>query len=181
MQIAKLTPKPERKEFEGGSGPWPAQMEQSVEPTINPRVIPPPQVVGKLDNGKMVEEPVFPPAAMPEPTMERKMEVEKEKVASPPPAPMAPKVEKPTTTMGKMASVRPKTAPMGKPRKVKITTKNSPLNVRKSPSERSPVIGKVAKGSTHSVLEEKDSWFHIVYSKGKTTGWISKKFSQIVE
>ncbi|MEC7641516.1 MAG: SH3 domain-containing protein [Nitrospinota bacterium] len=198
-QIAKLMPEPSQgKEFESGPGPWPPPLGTPEKPKMDAGAIPPSIVKGNSIKETMNPETVSPSMSMPSPAKEMGTEFQaKERVvirlkkmkadhgdkttSSPASALVVEKAEKPApTAMGKVASVPPKVSIGGKPRKVKITTRSTPLNVRKAPSARSPIIGRVNKGTTHSVLEESGGWFHIVYSKGKTTGWISKKYSQIV-
>lgn len=166
-RIAKLAPQPtDRNKFENRPvPPRSTQGKQPGKPRISPGVIPMPKAEGYMNKEKMVEKSASFPV-------------------SPASTSLTPKAGKPSPGREKneqAASVPPKNHPKIKPLKVKITTETTPLNVRKAPSTKSPIIGKVTKGTTHSVLEEKESWFLIVYSKGKATGWISKQFSQIVE
>ncbi|MFQ5444498.1 MAG: SH3 domain-containing protein, partial [Nitrospinales bacterium] len=65
-------------------------------------------------------------------------------------------------------------------RKIKVATRESPLNVRLVPSIRGKIIGQAEKGSILPVLREKGKWYQVEYDKGKI-GWISKLFSELVE
>ena len=77
---------------------------------------------------------------------------------------------------------REKSAALKEPeptRRVLIKTKNAPLQVRSEPNAQSKILAQIRKGSVVPVFKEAKDWFEIEYQKGKK-GWISKKFSQLV-
>lgn len=55
-----------------------------------------------------------------------------------------------------------------------VVTKTDPLNVRKSPSINSEIIGKIAKGSTVEIYSETNGWCEIRYNG--QVGYVSKDF-----
>jgi len=79
----------------------------------------------------------------------------------------------------------PETMPTAEPeppvvKKVKVMTKNNPLRVRSKPSKEGEIISRLKKGSVVPLMEEHGDWFLVEYAKGKT-GWISRKFSKLME
>jgi tetratricopeptide (TPR) repeat protein len=64
-------------------------------------------------------------------------------------------------------------------RRVRIVTKVAPLRVRAKPDARSKVLAQIPKNTIVLVFQEAKDWFQVEYQKGKK-GWISKKFSQLV-
>jgi uncharacterized protein YgiM (DUF1202 family) len=64
-------------------------------------------------------------------------------------------------------------------RRVRIVTKVAPLKVRATPDARSKVLAQIPKNTIVLVFQEAKDWFQVEYQKGKK-GWISKKFSQLV-
>ena len=64
-------------------------------------------------------------------------------------------------------------------RRVRIVTKVAPLRVRAKPDARSKVLAQIPKNTIVLVFQEVKDWFQVEYQKGKK-GWISKKFSQLV-
>lgn len=48
------------------------------------------------------------------------------------------------------------------------------LNIRKKPDEKSDVVGKLFRGCTAEVINEKGSWYQI--SSGGVKGWVSKDY-----
>ncbi len=103
-------------------------------------------------------EPVAMKQAEPEkPPVDPDMEMRREKLAPPAPAPGA----QPT-------------------RRAKIITKRTSLRVREKPDPQSKVLAQVSKGSVVPIFQESKDWYQIEYQKGKK-GWISRKYTQIVE
>ena len=64
-------------------------------------------------------------------------------------------------------------------RRVQIITKGAPLRVRAKPDAQSNVLAQIPKDTIVLVFQEAKDWFQVEYQKGKK-GWISKKFSQLV-
>lgn len=65
-------------------------------------------------------------------------------------------------------------------KKVKIVTSQDPLRVRAEPTSDSRVLATVAKGSLVPLVKEENGWYKIKISDGEM-GWISKKYSLLVE
>jgi Bacterial SH3 domain len=65
-------------------------------------------------------------------------------------------------------------------KQVKIVTNRDPLRVREDPTLDSQVLGTVAKDSLVPLISDENGWYKIEFSAGKM-GWISKKYSQLVE
>jgi hypothetical protein len=65
------------------------------------------------------------------------------------------------------------------PRRARIITKGAPLRVRAKPDAQSNVLAQIPKDTIVRVFQEAKEWFQVEYQKGKK-GWISKKFSQLV-
>ena len=53
-----------------------------------------------------------------------------------------------------------------------VNTQNDPLNVRRTPSTNSEIIGKVQKGENITIIGSYDDWYEIKY--GEQTGYVSK-------
>ncbi len=70
--------------------------------------------------------------------------------------------------------------PPASEKKVQITTEKDPLRVRSGPSQKYRILSYLEKGTQVPLLGEKEGWYKVEFSEGKT-GWISAKFSQIVE
>jgi tetratricopeptide (TPR) repeat protein len=64
-------------------------------------------------------------------------------------------------------------------KKVKITTKAKPLNVRADPSSKSKVVAQLPTETIIPMFQEIGQWYQIEYLPGKK-GWISKKYSILV-
>jgi hypothetical protein len=64
-------------------------------------------------------------------------------------------------------------------KKVKITTKAKPLNVRADPSSKSKVVAQLPTETIIPMFQENGQWYQIEYLPGKK-GWISKKYSILV-
>lgn len=69
---------------------------------------------------------------------------------------------------------------MAPQKKVKIVTRRDPLRVREDPTLDSPVLATIAKGSLVPFVQEENGWYKIEFSAGEM-GWVSKKYSQLVE
>jgi hypothetical protein len=64
-------------------------------------------------------------------------------------------------------------------KKVKITTKTTPLRVRADPSSKADVIAHLPTATIVPMFQETGQWYQIEYLPGKK-GWISKKYSKRV-
>lgn len=64
-------------------------------------------------------------------------------------------------------------------KKVKITTKTTPLRVRADPSSKAKVVAQLPTATIVPMFQETGQWFQIEYLPGKK-GWISKKYSKLV-
>ena len=69
---------------------------------------------------------------------------------------------------------------MAPQKKVKVVTRKSPLRVREDPDLDSRILASVPKGSLLPFIEEENGWYKIEFSDGQM-GWVSKKYSQLVE
>jgi tetratricopeptide (TPR) repeat protein len=65
-------------------------------------------------------------------------------------------------------------------KKVKITTKISPLKVRSDPSSKAEVVAQLPTATIIPIFQETGQWYQIEYLPGKK-GWISKKYSKRVD
>jgi hypothetical protein len=68
------------------------------------------------------------------------------------------------------------TAPV---KKVKITTKTTPLRVRADPSSKAEVVAQLPTATIVPMFQETGQWYQIEYLPGKK-GWISKTYSKRV-
>ncbi|MBC8284715.1 MAG: SH3 domain-containing protein [Nitrospinae bacterium] len=73
----------------------------------------------------------------------------------------------------KVAAVKPV-------KKVKITTKTTPLRVRSDPSSKAEVLAQLPTATIVPMFQETGQWYQIEYLPGKK-GWISKKYSKLAE
>jgi tetratricopeptide (TPR) repeat protein len=64
-------------------------------------------------------------------------------------------------------------------KKVKITTKTTPLRVRADPSSKAEVVAQLPTATIVPMFQETGQWYQIEYLPGKK-GWISKKYSKRV-
>jgi tetratricopeptide (TPR) repeat protein len=64
-------------------------------------------------------------------------------------------------------------------KKVKITTKTTPLRVRADPSSKAEVVAQLPTASIVPMLQETRQWYQVEYLPGKK-GWISKTYSKRV-
>ena len=65
-------------------------------------------------------------------------------------------------------------------RKVKITTKIAPLQVRSDPSHKSKVVPQLPTNAIVPMFQETRKWYQVEYIPGKK-GWISKKHSKLAK
>lgn len=65
-------------------------------------------------------------------------------------------------------------------KKVKVTTKMTPLRVRADPSSKADVIAQIPIATIVPMFQETGQWYQVEYSRGKK-GWISKKYSRLVK
>ena len=65
-------------------------------------------------------------------------------------------------------------------RKVKITTKIAPLQVRSDPSNKSKVVAQLPVNAIVPMFQETRKWYQVEYLPGKK-GWISKKHSKLAK
>ncbi len=65
-------------------------------------------------------------------------------------------------------------------RKVRIVTRINPLRVREDPHLNSRILATVPKDSLVPLIKEENGWYKVEFSTGQM-GWISKKYSQLVE
>ena len=65
------------------------------------------------------------------------------------------------------------------PRRARIITNGAALRVRAKPDAQSNVLAQIPKDAIVLIFQEAKDWFQVEYQKGKK-GWISKKFSQLV-
>lgn len=63
---------------------------------------------------------------------------------------------------------------------VEIITRKDPLRVREEPTLSSKVLATVDKGSQFLFVTEQNGWYKVEFSAGQS-GWVSKKFSRLVE
>ena len=64
-------------------------------------------------------------------------------------------------------------------KKVKITTKTTPLRVRADPSSTAEVVSQLPTTTIVPMFQETEQWYQIEYLPGKK-GWISKTYSKRV-
>jgi tetratricopeptide (TPR) repeat protein len=72
-----------------------------------------------------------------------------------------------------------KTTAMKPVKKVKITTKITPLRVRADPSSKAEVVSQLPTASIVPMFQETGQWYQVEYLPGKK-GWISKTYSKRV-
>jgi tetratricopeptide (TPR) repeat protein len=63
---------------------------------------------------------------------------------------------------------------------VEIVTRFDPLRVREEPTLSSRVLATVDKGSQFPFVTERNGWYKVEFSAGQL-GWVSKKFSRLME
>ena len=74
----------------------------------------------------------------------------------------------------------PKKVAAAKPvKKVKITTKTTPLRVRADPSSKAQIVAQIPTKAIVPMFQETGQWYQVEYQPGKK-GWISKKYSKLV-
>jgi tetratricopeptide (TPR) repeat protein len=64
-------------------------------------------------------------------------------------------------------------------KKVKITTKTTPLRVRAAPSSKAEIVAQLPTASIVFMFQETEQWYQVEYLPGKK-GWISKTYSKRV-
>jgi hypothetical protein len=144
-------------------------------------------VVESLDNGFIPVQPLEVPRSD-----EQKIEIATHPEPKPPtgvtlfPAeipeasPMKPKVSSPAPVISPPTQDDFPEVAQAPQKKVKIVTRQDPLRVRAEPTSDSRVLATVAKGSLVPLVKEENGWYKIKISDGEM-GWVSKKYSQLVE
>ncbi len=94
--------------------------------------------------------------------------------------PESPKVKTPDPVVSLPVQNDPPEVAQILKKKVKIVTSKDPLRIRAGPTSASRVVATVAKGSLVPFVKEENGWYKIEFSAGET-GWVSKKYSQMVE
>ena len=102
------------------------------------------------------------------------LDPEPEVMVEPPAKEMKQKVSQEKPTMKKPPV---KVTAMKPVKKVKITTKTTPLRVRADPSSKAKVIAQLPKATIVPMFQETGQWYQIEYLPGKK-GWISKTYSK---
>jgi len=95
-------------------------------------------------------------------------------------SPAEPVVASPVPTISPIQNNSPAEVARVPKRQVKIVTSKDPLRVRQSPTPDSKVLATVAKGSLVPLVKEENGWYKIELYGGEM-GWISKKYSHLVE
>jgi len=143
---------PESMETPKSSIPSTVISEDTIEIVAEPK-----EETQNVDEFPEGEPPMDPPEMAETPVKEMKAE-EKPAMKKPP----EPK---------KMAAVKPA-------KKVKITTKTTPLRVRSDPSSKAEVVAQLPTATIVPMFQETGQWYQIEYLPGKK-GWISKKYSKL--
>ncbi|MDP7057264.1 MAG: SH3 domain-containing protein [Nitrospinaceae bacterium] len=91
-------------------------------------------------------------------------------------------VEKPIPMVDPAPIVSPEPAPPPAPQMVQVVTKKGgPLNVRSEPEKKTGnIVYKLKNGAKTTFADENEGWYQVEYAKGKK-GWISKKYSKLLE
>jgi len=153
---------PESMETPKSSMPGTVISEDTIEIVAEPK-----EEIKNVDEFPEGEPPMDPePAAIEKLPAE---EIKKEMAAKM--AEEKPEMKKPSKP-GKMAAVKPA-------KKVKITTKSTPLRVRADPSSKAEVVAQLPTATIVPMYQETGQWYQIEYLPGKK-GWISKKYSERV-
>jgi tetratricopeptide (TPR) repeat protein len=104
------------------------------------------------------------------------LDPESEVMVEPPAKEMKQKISEQKPTMKKP----PVKAIVMKPvKKIKVTTKTTPLKVRADPSSKSEVVAQLPAKTIVPMFQETGQWYQIEYLPGKK-GWISKTYSKRV-
>jgi hypothetical protein len=90
-----------------------------------------------------------------------------------------PPAEKMKMSEEKPAMKKPPVKATASVKKVKITTKTTPLRVRADPSSKADVIAQLPTATIVPMFQETGQWYQIEYLPGKK-GWISKTYSKRV-
>ena len=104
------------------------------------------------------------------------LEPEPEVMVEPPAKEMKQKMSKEKPTMKKPPV---KAIAMKPVKKVKVTTKKTPLKVRADPSSKAEVVAQLPSKTIVPMFQETGQWYQIEYLPGKK-GWISKTYSKKV-
>ncbi len=95
-------------------------------------------------------------------------------------SPPEPVVASPAPAISPIQNNFPEEVAQAPKRQVKIVTSKDPLRVRQSPTSDSKVLATVAKGSLVPLVKEENGWYKIELYGGEM-GWVSKKYSHLVE
>ena len=95
-------------------------------------------------------------------------------------SPPEPVVENPAPTISPIQNNFPEEVAQAPKRQVKIVTSKDPLRVRQGPTSDSKILATVAKGSLVPLVKEENGWYKIELYGGEM-GWVSKKYSHLVE
>ena len=105
------------------------------------------------------------------------LDPEPEVMVEPPAKEMKQKMSKEKPTMKKPPV---KAIAMKPVKKVKVTTKTTPLKVRADPSSKAEVVAQLPAKTILPMFQETGKWYQIEYLPGKK-GWISKTYSKRVD
>ena len=105
------------------------------------------------------------------------LDPEPEVMVEPPAKEMKQKMSKEKPTMKKPPV---KAIAMKPVKKVKVTTKTTPLKVRADPSSKAEVVAQLPATTIVPMFQETGQWYQIEYLPGKK-GWISKTYSKRVD
>ena len=104
------------------------------------------------------------------------LDPEPEVMVEPPAKEMKQKMSKEKPTMKKPPV---KAIAMKPVKKVKVTTKKTPLKVRADPSSKAEIVAQLPSKTIVPMFQETRQWYQIEYLPGKK-GWISKTYSKKV-
>ena len=151
---------PESMETPKSSMPDTVISEDTIKIVAEPK-----EGIQNIDEFPEGEPPMDPePAMVPDPVVMEK--------------PAAKEVKKEMADM-EMPSKAKKISAVKPVKKVKITTKTTPLRVRADPSSKAKVVAQLPTATIVPMFQETGQWFQIEYLPGKK-GWISKKYSKLV-
>ncbi len=164
-----------------------SMVEEVVEESFAPEEIPSADSSFPEESIEIVEESVVsdnkptPPAEvapMAEPVVVEKPipMVDPAPIVSPEPAPQ------PVVKVEPKVEPKAEPAPPPAPQMVQVVTKKGgPLNVRSEPEKKTGnIVYKLKNGAKTTFADENESWYQVEYAKGKK-GWISKKYSKLLE
>lgn len=152
---------PEEVPFADSSFPE-ESIEIVEESIVSDNNLAPPAEVAPMAEPVVVEKPI--PMVDPAP------------IVSPEPAPQ------PVVKMEPKAEPKAEPAPPPAPQMVQVVTKKGgPLNVRSEPEKKTGnIVYKLRNGAKTTFADENEGWYQVEYAKGKK-GWISKKYSKLLE